>query len=104
MQLVELTDHYAAIKKEDAIILAVSADDLKGAEGAAHQWGAPFPILSDSDRAAINAYGVLAENNIAKPSTFIIDKNGVIRWKYVGSTGDRPEPETVLQQLQDLEG
>ena len=99
-----MTDHYAEIKKQDAIILAVSADNLEGAEGAAHQWGAPFPILSDSDRAVINDYGVLADNNIAKPSTFIIDKSGVIRWKYVGSTGDRPEPETVLQQLQNLEG
>ena len=82
----------------------MSADDLKGAEGAAHQWGAPFPILSDSDRATINAYDVLAANNIARPSTFIIDKNGIIRWKYIGSTGDRPEPETVLQELKAIDG
>ena len=31
--------------------------------------------------------------------------NGVIRWKYIGKgKTDRPEPETVLQQLQALEG
>lgn len=53
---------------------------------------------------AITDYGVLAGNNIAIPSTFIIDKEGVIRWKYVGSTGDRPDPETVLAELKAIEG
>jgi len=47
---------------------------------------------------------VLAGNNIAKPSTFIIDKDGIIRWKYVGSTGDRPSPQIVLQELKAIEG
>ncbi len=82
----------------------MSADNLEGAEGAAHQWGAPFPILSDSGRTAIIDYGVLASNHIAIPSTFIIDKEGIIRWKYVGSTGDRPDPETVIEQLKAIEG
>ena len=87
-----------------ASILAVSADDLTAAEGAAHQWDAPFPILSDSGRDAITDYGVLTDRNIARPSTFIIDKEGVIRWKYVGSTGDRPDSGTVLEQLKAIEG
>lgn len=36
--MVELTDHYPTIEQQDAIILAVSADDLPGAETAAHEW------------------------------------------------------------------
>ena len=102
-QIVELTDHYTAIEQQDAILLAVSADNLQGAETAAYEWKAPFSILYNSDKSVITDYGVLADNNIATPSTFVIDKEGVIRWKYIGTTGDRPSPETILQQLQALE-
>ena len=69
-----------------------------------YKWGAPFPILYDTDKGVISNYGVL-DGNTAKPATFIIDKNGVIRWKYVGNAKtDRPDPETVLKRLQALEG
>ena len=49
--------------------------------------GFPFPLLSDVHRRAIEAYGVLdRERNVAFRSTFIVDKNGVLRW---GQAGDR---------------
>ena len=47
----------------------------------------PFPLLSDVHRAAIRAYGVLdEERNVAYRSTFIVDREGVLRW---GQAGDR---------------
>ena len=102
VQIAELTDHYATIEQQDAIILAVSADN-QGAETVAYEWGAPFPILYNSDKSVITEYGLLA-GNVAIPSTFIIDKSGVMRWKYIGSgRDDRPSPQTILQQLEALE-
>ena len=102
--LVELSDHYAAIEQQDAIILAVSSDNLQGALIAARDWEVQFPILYNPDRSVISEYDVL-DGRVAKASTFIIDKKGVIRWKYVGSSKtDRPSPHTILQQLQALEG
>ena len=75
-----------------------------GAETAAHKWGAPFPILYNSDLSVIKDYGLL-DGKVANASTFIIDKNGIIRWRYIGSSKtDRPSPETVLRKLQALEG
>lgn len=36
----------------------------------------------------------------AQPSTVIIDKTGVLRWKYIGASNeDRPSVETILNQL-----
>ena len=85
-------------------MLAVSADDLSGATSAAQSWGPPFPILYNSDTTVIENYGVLA-GKIAKPATFIIDKGGVIRWKYIGSDKtDRPSPQAVLERLRALDG
>ena len=47
----------------------------------------PFPLLSDVQRAAIAAYGVHdTDRNVAYRSTFVIDRDGVLRW---GQAGDR---------------
>jgi len=47
----------------------------------------PFPLLSDVHRSAIRAYGVHDEDrNVAYRSTFVVDKDGVLRW---GQAGDR---------------
>lgn len=44
----------------------------------------PFPLVSDESRQVIRRYGVLDETwNIAKRSYFIIDRNGVVRFKKV---------------------
>jgi mycoredoxin-dependent peroxiredoxin len=47
----------------------------------------PFPLLSDVHRTVISAYGVRdADRNVAYRSTFIVDRDGVLRW---GQAGDR---------------
>ena len=49
--------------------------------------GIPFPLLSDIHRATIRAYGVHDEDrNVAYRSTFVIDREGMLRW---GQAGDR---------------
>ena len=43
-----------------------------------------YPLLSDSDLKAMSAYGVLnSERRLAQRSYFIIDKQGVVRYKKV---------------------
>lgn len=83
-------------------MLAVSADDLSGAQEAAQSWGPPFPILYNPDKTVIDTYDVRA-GNIAKPATFVIDKSGTIRWKYIGANkSDITSPAAVIAQLQAL--
>ena len=65
--------------------------------------GVRFPVLSDQSRETIKAYGVHGGiSNIAIPSAFIIDKDGVIRWKFIGDTSTRANIDTMLQQLDEL--
>ena len=46
----------------------------------------------------------LLDDDLATPSMFIIDTEGVIRWKYIGnSAGDRPELSTIKEQLAKLQ-
>jgi mycoredoxin-dependent peroxiredoxin len=68
-------------------VLAISADSTlsHAAWHKAHNF--PFPLLSDIHRTVIRTYGVLDETrNVAWRSTFIVDRDGVLRW---GQAGDR---------------
>jgi peroxiredoxin len=62
----------------------------------------PFPFLLDEDRAVTKAYGVyhrlgIDAINIAHPATFVIGRDGTIRYQYVGATQvDRAPIEEVL--------
>ena len=83
-------------------MLAVSVDDLRGAETIAGDLSIPFPILYDPPAETPRAYGVydLLGDSRAAPATFVVDSDGVVRWKYVGRfIGDRPSAREVLKQL-----
>jgi mycoredoxin-dependent peroxiredoxin len=68
-------------------VLAISGDSPPCHAAFAKARNLPFPLLSDLHRVAIRAYGVLDEDrNVAYRSTFVVDREGVLRW---GQAGDR---------------
>ena len=88
-------------------MLAVSVDDLKGAESIFKSIGIPFQVLYDPGTAVVRDYGVydiLSDSpRLAAPSTFLIDRDGIIQWKYVASRyTDRPSVDRILEQLRLL--
>ena len=87
-------------------MLAISVDNLEEASEVVQMLGIPFPILYDPSTEAPQSYMVfnLLGDGLATPSTFILDKEGVITWKYVGRhIGDRPSVSTILAQLSGLD-
>ena len=63
-----------------------------------------YPLLSDSNLKTIEAYGVLVpERRVAQRSWFIVDKQGVVRYKKVAAA---KEPllsnEVLLEELKKL--
>lgn len=61
----------------------------------------PFPILLDINLAGVDQLGIRAE--LAKPATYIVDRQGRVRFAYVGeSIADRPTVDSVLKQLGQL--
>ena len=68
-------------------MLAISSDSTFCHDAFTKAGGFQFPLLSDIQRAVIRAYGVLDEDrNVAYRSTFIVDRDGLLRW---GQAGDR---------------
>ncbi len=99
----ELKGHYSDFRQLGAELYAISVD--KPAVSKAFFVGevaVEFPILSDEDLVTIKAYGVLSITNIARPSAFVIDKSGIIRWKFIGDTTTRANIDIMLQQLETL--
>jgi peroxiredoxin len=61
----------------------------------------PFPVLADEKLSAVDKLGIRGE--LAKPSSYIIDKQGQVRFAYVGATnGDRPSVQSLLKQLDQV--
>ena len=63
----------------------------------------PFPLLLDPDFKAVDSLGIRGQ--LAKQSTFIIDKQGDVVFGYVGNPGDsydRPSIKSLLAQLDKL--
>ena len=86
-------------------MLAISVDDLSGATKVVQDLNIPFPVLYDPSGTVPLSYEVfeLLERNLAAPATFVLDKDGVIRWRYIASDiGDRPPVSLVLRQLSEL--
>ena len=87
-------------------MLAISTDDLPGAQAMVAKAGAGFPVLSDGDTGVVAAYGLynLRGDNVAAPATFIIDRGGIVRWSRVSANaGDRPTAGEIIEQLERLD-
>ena len=58
----------------------------------------PYPVLLDINLTGVDQLGIRSQ--LAKPSTYIIDRAGRVRFAYVGeSIADRPTVDSVLKQL-----
>jgi mycoredoxin-dependent peroxiredoxin len=85
-ELCALRDDFPAVSRADTELLTVSVDAMWAHRAWAEQEHFEFPLLSDfwPHGGVATSYGVFdAERGIATRGTFIIDKDGVVRWKVV---------------------
>ena len=92
-KLEELRVKYAASGFE---IAAISEDDEQnGVKEFGTSYGAKFPLLWDKDKSLANKW-----HPPNMPSSFIIDKKGVVRFVHLGyHDGEEKEIETELKSL-----
>ena len=100
-----MREDYEEITAAGAQILAVTTDDLTHADLAVERLGLQFPVLQDPDGRVSSEYRVfnLLNDGLAAPATFLLDKDGAIRWEYIGkSKSDRPANSRIIGQLPGL--
>ena len=64
----------------------------------------PFPVLSDVDHKVISSYDLYnPDGKIAKPALFVIDKSGVVRWRFLDEDYRiRAVNDAVLAELKKI--
>ena len=90
-ELCALRDDLAPFQNENVQLLAISCDSMFTQRILAEQEGYKFPVLADfwPHGAAAKAYGIFNEDlGCAMRGTFIIDKEGILRWQIVNGLGD----------------
>jgi peroxiredoxin len=90
-ELCAIRDDLAAFQNDSVQVLAVSCDSPFTQKMFAEQEGYKFPVLADfwPHGAAAKAYGIFNEDlGCAMRGTFIIDKEGTVRWSVVNGLGD----------------
>lgn len=101
-------DHYAQFQAANTEVFGVSRDSLKSHENFKAKQGFPFELLSDKDEALCQLFEVIKLKKLygkeylgVDRSTFLIDKDGVLRheWRGVKVPG---HVEAVLEQAKAL--
>ena len=104
-ELAALRDGATSFVNDTTALLAVSIDSRFAQRAFAEREGYEFPLLADSwpHGEVARRYGVFDETaGAALRGTFVIDRDGVVRWSVLHGIGDARDPEEYLRALAAL--
>lgn len=112
-QLAQLRGKLVDIQGQTAQVLAIDPHEIWSAKFMLKEVGLStddlwYPLLMDPSLTVSATYGVVGQMRVHtewsnRPATFIIDKDGIIRYARRGqSFGDRPKPDEVVAELKKL--
>ena len=109
-ELCSVRDNIASYNNTNAQVYGISVDSLFSLGKFKAEQNLNFPLLSDFNKEAAKAFGVLYETfpafemqGVSKRAAFVIDKEGVIRYAEVCPTpGDLPDFEAIQEILKSL--
>lgn len=100
-----LRDNIFAFRRENAVILGVSVDDVASKKAFAAEHSLPFPVLADPSKAVTKSYGVLTSVlglwEHSRRDTFIIDPQGRVARHFEKVDADG-HAERVLAEIRRL--
>ena len=109
-EMCALRDRADQFNSLNAQVLGISVDPPFSQKVWAENNGLNFPVLSDFNRQAVNQYGVPLQDLAglegyvaAKRAVFVLDKGGVVRYKWVApAPGTEPLYDEIKQALERL--
>lgn len=104
-ELCAIRDELDTFQNASVQVLAVSVDSPPAHKVWAEQQGYTFPLLSDfwPHGAVAQAYGVFNDvAGLATRGTFVIDREGRIRWKVINAIPDARDHREYAEVLAEL--
>jgi peroxiredoxin Q/BCP len=104
----EFRAHYAALAEAGVEVAGVSTDTPESSVEWARRMDLPYPLLSDVERAAGNAFGVIRSLGIGgwsveffRRTTFLVDTRGIVvaSWRKVKIRGHALEVRDMARAL-----
>jgi peroxiredoxin Q/BCP len=81
----------AKLQSAEAVVFGISVDNREANARFASEQGITFPLLSDPTKQVTTSYGVLNRYiRLASRTTFVVDRDGVIRHVQGGSEAIDP--------------
>jgi peroxiredoxin len=96
------------IRAQGGEVVAISTGSTESAKEVADAYRLDYPLLSDPDLAAIDAFGVRhvgggIDGDIARPAVFVVDREGRIAWRELAENWRvRLRPETLVARLAEV--
>jgi peroxiredoxin Q/BCP len=102
-QLCSYTSDLDRFGELGASVWGVNFSDVDSHERFARKRDLRFPLLADTDRSVAKAYGITMPGLGLKRSVFIVDAEGIVRWKHVARIGlTFQDTDTITAQLAAL--
>ena len=88
-----------------ASVWGISPQGVDSHERFARKYGLAFPLLADADLEVTRRYGIGLGRSALRRSVFVLDGEGVVRWKHVTLVGlTFPAAATITAQVTALAG
>jgi peroxiredoxin len=103
--LAEYSQHLEDFRVAGVELVAISVDDAARAEPVRRELGIKFPLLCDTGRVTVKAYGLLntRENGgIAFPAAFVIDRERRVRFRVLEDVASRVSVDQLLDLVREL--
>jgi peroxiredoxin len=97
-----IRDRKADFVNDDVQVLSVSTDSVHVTKAFAAAQDIEYPLLSDfwPHGAVAQQYGAFDEKvGVAHRATFVIDRDGIVRWSVVNAITEARDPEDYAQAL-----
>ena len=96
-------DDLSKLNELNAQVLGISVDSKYSHKAFAEKLGIQFPLLSDFGKEVCRSYGTLRKEGFSERAYFIIDKEGIVKFKnFMPTPGERLENEQLIDVLMDL--
>ncbi len=107
-EMCSFRDGLTELERLSARVAGISVDSLWSHKAFAQSLNISFPLLSDFNKEVSRKYGVLYEDlrglrGVSKRSIFVIDRKGVVRYRWVSEEpGKEPNYVEIQQTLVTL--